>query len=579
MALTKVKAGNILLTTPGASSNDVTPATTQYVTTALANLADSAPSTLNTLNELAAALGDDANFSTTVTNSIATKLPLAGGTLTGNLAITTASTADTVTLTRATTGQNNMLKFKTGSSDKWIVGQRNDSTDHFRFYSYGTSSDVLSIQTDGKVGIGTAGPLAVLEIDPPAVDTPIFAIRRQDHATIPLFKFFQDSSVSQGAGHAHMNSGNRDLSITTDANSTKTNGIYIKTTGEVGIGTTPVAHYTGYKALDIGTAMSLFSNSGSTNVATMTNNGYLNSGASQWTYKVADEATMYSQVHGDHRFSTAASGSAGGAITWLEKMRITADGKVGIGTTPVSELDIFNATSPTISLGYNGGGGNGGTIDWNLEVVSTPLTAQIAALDDGNYRMNMIFSTKTAASASSGMTERMRIASTGDIHLKCGGDEPSASVVGWEYHDTGSAYPWVKQSVGGSGNLTQYQFYNTNGAVGQIYTGGSSTTYSTSSDYRLKENVDYTWDATTLLKQLKPCKFNFIKEEDGAKPTLQGFLAHEVSNIVPGAVRYTKDAVDSEGEPEYQQMDPAKLVPLLVKTIQELEARITILEG
>ena len=87
-----------------------------------------------------------------------TKLPLAGGTLTGPLGITTASTVDTVVLTRGTTGHNNMLKFKTGSADKWIVGQRNDSTDHFRFYSYGTSSDVLSILTDGKVGIGTAAP-------------------------------------------------------------------------------------------------------------------------------------------------------------------------------------------------------------------------------------------------------------------------------------------------------------------------------------------------------------------------------------------------------------------------------------
>ena len=47
-----------------------------------------------------------------------------------------------------------MLKFKTGSSDKWIVGQRNDSTDHFRFYSYGTSSDVLSIETGGDVVLG-----------------------------------------------------------------------------------------------------------------------------------------------------------------------------------------------------------------------------------------------------------------------------------------------------------------------------------------------------------------------------------------------------------------------------------------
>ena len=72
-------------TTQAASDNTTKIATTAYVTTALANMVDSAPSTLDTLNELAAALGDDANFSTTVTNNIATKLPLAGGTLTGDL--------------------------------------------------------------------------------------------------------------------------------------------------------------------------------------------------------------------------------------------------------------------------------------------------------------------------------------------------------------------------------------------------------------------------------------------------------------------------------------------------------------
>jgi hypothetical protein len=89
-----------------------------------------------------------------ITDTITNKLPLAGGTLTGTLNVTQASTADTIKLTRGTTAHNNMIKFVTGSTDKWIVGQRNDSTDHFRFYSYGTSSDVLSIQTDGKVGIG-----------------------------------------------------------------------------------------------------------------------------------------------------------------------------------------------------------------------------------------------------------------------------------------------------------------------------------------------------------------------------------------------------------------------------------------
>ena len=162
--------------------------------------------------------------------------------------------------------------------------------------------------------------------------------------------------------------------------------------------------------------------------------------------------------------------------------------------------------------------------------------------------------------------------------MKCAANTPSASVVGWQYHDADSSNPWVKSAVNSTGGATHYQFYNANGAVGQIYTSGSATTFATSSDYRLKENLDYSWDATTLLKQLKPCKFNFKKEEDGSKPTLQGFLAHEVSNIVPGAVRYEKDAVDSNGDPEYQTLDHSKLIPLMVKTIQELEARLAALE-
>ena len=85
-AITDAKlSATITATTQSASDNSTSVATTAYVTTAIANLADSAPSTLNTLNELAAALGDDANFSTTVTNSIATKAPLASPTFTSNI--------------------------------------------------------------------------------------------------------------------------------------------------------------------------------------------------------------------------------------------------------------------------------------------------------------------------------------------------------------------------------------------------------------------------------------------------------------------------------------------------------------
>ena len=152
-----------------------------------------------------------------------------------------------------------------------------------------------------------------------------------------------------------------------------------------------------------------------------------------------------------------------------------------------------------------------------------------------------------------------------------------------------------------SGSETMFRFRDgdqtTCGTIG-IDTGGNSVSYNTSSDYRLKENVNYSFDATTRLKQLKPARFNFISNAD---KTVDGFLAHEVSSIVPEAVQGEKDAfekyrehqeipdgksvgdfkLDEDGNkiPNYQGIDQSKLVPLLVKTIQELEARITTLEN
>jgi hypothetical protein len=113
--------------------------------------------------------------------------------------------------------------------------------------------------------------------------------------------------------------------------------------------------------------------------------------------------------------------------------------------------------------------------------------------------------------------------------------------------------------------------------VGSITSNGSATAYNTSSDYRLKENVVYDWDATTRLKQLKPARFNFIVDETNTP--VDGFLAHEAQVVVPECVTGTKDEVDDNDVAVMQGIDQSKLVPLLVKTIQELEARITALEA
>ena len=126
-----------------------------------------------------------------------------------------------------------------------------------------------------------------------------------------------------------------------------------------------------------------------------------------------------------------------------------------------------------------------------------------------------------------------------------------------------------------TGNLANF-YYGGSTIVGSISITASSTSYNTSSDYRLKENVVAMTGATTRLKQLSPSRFNFIT---GADTTVDGFLAHEVQAVVPEAVTGAKDAVDADGNPDYQGIDQSKLVPLLVATIQELEARITALEN
>jgi hypothetical protein len=156
----------------------------------------------------------------------------------------------------------------------------------------------------------------------------------------------------------------------------------------------------------------------------------------------------------------------------------------------------------------------------------------------------------------------------------------AASIAGSHFthvYDSNDGTGMTLSSTDTSGNThNQIIFIRNSSTVGTISTTGSNTAYGTSSDYRLKENVDYTWDATSRLKQLKPARFNFIIDPD---TTVDGFIAHEVSSIVPEAIIGTKDAVDSDGNPVMQSIDQSKLVPLLVKTIQELEARIATLEA
>ena len=139
-----VLTDGVTATTQSASGNSTKVATTAYTDTAISNLVDSSPSTLNTLNELASALGDDPNFATTVTNSIATKLPLAGGTLTGNLEISNLNPK--ISLTDTNNDSDFALILNQGIFR--IRDLTNSSTDRFTIDSSGT------INVSGNLDIG-----------------------------------------------------------------------------------------------------------------------------------------------------------------------------------------------------------------------------------------------------------------------------------------------------------------------------------------------------------------------------------------------------------------------------------------
>lgn len=130
-------------------------------------------------------------------------------------------------------------------------------------------------------------------------------------------------------------------------------------------------------------------------------------------------------------------------------------------------------------------------------------------------------------------------------------------------------------SADGTGAIQQLGFHNPNGEVGSIFTSGNATTFSTASDYRIKENVADMTGAIARVKQLAPKRFNFITDAD---TTLDGFLAHEAQAVVPEAVIGTHNEVDDDGNAVMQGIDQSKLVPLLTGALKEAIAKIETLE-
>ena len=352
MALTTVKsdqiqtsvalAGSPTTTTQSASDNSTKVATTAYVETAVANLVASAPAALNTLDELAAALNDDASFSTTVTNSIATKLPLAGGTMTGNLILTGSNTG---TNPAANGHISNELRFYNSSNtdnnldgigfynssnavDARIAGvHKSQSSRHgelaFLVHDGSALTERVRITYDGNVGIGETSPQGNLHVR--SADSGATAdgganelvVEGSGNTGISILSgasssgamYFGDSGSAYD-GYISYDQTNHKFNFATNSSPK----MYIDTSGNVGIGVpTP-----DQKLMVKGTIET---------VATNSANGWM-----LYTYT-------------DNTFRVNYNGAGADEVT------IDTSGNVGIGTSPIS---LTGNADPGLTISSNG---------------------------------------------------------------------------------------------------------------------------------------------------------------------------------------------------------------------------------
>jgi len=343
--------------------------------------------------------------------------------------------------------------------------------------------------------------------------------------------------------------------------------------GNLGLGVTPSAWASGWKALQMQGGSLV---SPTADFIDVVQNAYYD-GA--WKYKSTAAASNYYQNGGAHYWTTAASGTAGSAISFTQAMTLDASGNLGVGITNPNRR--FHA--------YGSG--------------------TVAQLESSNANVYLNFKTSsgdvfigevgTAFYVETGGSERMRIDSSGNL-LVGTTTAVTTNVAGVMFAKVGTQGRMTIGSTSTSAQDLAY-FFNPNGIVGSIQTNGSSTSYVTSSDYRLKNTIAPMTGALDKVALLKPCTYKWnVDGSDG-----EGFIAHELAEVVPQCVTGEKDGTkieqyeitpavpatyDEEGNeltpaveavmgerevPVYQGIDTSFLVATLTAAIKEQQALIS----
>jgi hypothetical protein len=422
-------------------------------------------------------------------------------------------------------------------------------------FSVNGNATAVTIDSSGNVGIGTTSPGSLLNLSKSASSAIGPEIRLQNgYGNISAggqVTFYTDAATAYIKGqviYSNSSSGNALVFGTASSNTTGTDRMTLDQSGNLGLGVTPSA----------------WGQSGTLQAIQIKNTSLAGSGAnaywgSNWygggfdKYITTAAASLVVQTGGQHIWYNAPSGTAGNAITFTQAMTLDASGTLVIGATTGtsgSKLDVNgvimasngSAANPSIT---SRGESNAGLFFGDNGVASY-LGFSAGGIEGGRFDPsgNLLVNT------TSGYTGKMRV------------NNASADGIGVQL--TGSGGGAYIAYVSNTNQNYAYWVYN-GSATGSISTNGTTTSYNVTSDQRLKENIVDAPEFGSVIDSLKVRSFDWKTDGNHQRA---GFIAQELVTVAPEAVH---QPVDPE---EMMAVDYSKLVPMLVKEIQDLRKRL-----
>jgi len=259
------------------------------------------------------------------------------------------------------------------------------------------------------------------------------------------------------------------------------------------------------------------------------------------------------QIYGNNSLHLSAGTGGAGAILFKtggsERARIDSSGRLGIGTTTMSTSENLVVSNGTVDLVMSPGAFSSG----NTAMIGTKTNHGIA------------FAINTA--------QKMVLDTSGNLLVGTTTANFNFSS-GWNaLINSGASFTTTAHANGTASGAGYANFVYNSGIIGSITQSGTTAVlYNTTSDYRLKENIQPLSGALARVASLKPCTYTW---KSAPEETGEGFIAHELAEVCPQAVSGEKDAVNNDGSIKPQGIDTSYLVATLTAAIQEQQALIT----